>query len=66
MSNTNEAADKSFVTLKNGPMDGIVIPPHEKDRIADGLYVGPGPYYPSYRVKPDSVPLIAEFEGYLR
>ncbi len=66
MNNTNEAADEPFVTLKDGPMDGIIIPRREKDRIVDDLYVGPGPYYPSYRIKTGSVPLIAEFEGYQR
>ena len=66
MNDMTEDGDQPFVTLKNGPMDGVVIPQRDKDRIADGLYVGPGPYYPSYRLKAGSVPLIAEFEGYLR
>jgi len=66
MNDMTNDGDEAFVTLKNGPMDGVVIPRREKDCIADGLYVGPGPYYPSYRVKPGSVPLIAEFEGCLR
>lgn len=66
MNDMTNDGDEAFVTLKNGPMDGVVIPRREKDCIADGHYVGPGPYYPSYRVKPGSVPLIAEFEGCLR
>jgi hypothetical protein len=66
MNDSTEDGDEPFVTLKNGPLDGIVIPRREKDCIVDGLYVGPGPYFPSYRVKAGTVPLIAEFEGYLR
>jgi hypothetical protein len=61
-----EDGDEPLVTLKNGPLDGTVIPQHARGGIADGLYIGPGPYYPSYRVKAGTVPLIAEFEGYLR
>jgi hypothetical protein len=66
MSDTTEDEGEPFVTLKNGPLDGTVIPQNAKDCIVDGLYVGPGPYHPSYRVKTGSVPQIAEFEGYLR
>jgi hypothetical protein len=66
MDDTPEDGGEPFVTLKNGPMDGIVIPRNAKDCVVDGLYVGPGPYYPCYRVKAGSVPQIAEFEGYKR
>jgi hypothetical protein len=66
MSATTEYGGEPFLTLKNGPMDGVVVPQNAKDCIVDGLYVGPGPYYPSYRVKTGSVPQIAEFEGYRR
>jgi len=66
MDDTAEDGAEPFVTLKNGPMDGTVIPHHAKDSIVDGLFVGPGPYYPRYRLKPGSGALIAEFEGYSR
>jgi hypothetical protein len=66
MSDTTEGGGEPFITLKNGPLDGTVIPQNAKDCIVDGAYVGPGPYYPRYRVKVGSVPQIAEFEGCLR
>jgi hypothetical protein len=66
MNDTTEDGDEPFVTLKNGPLDGVVIPQREKHRVTDGRYVGPGPYYPSYRVQDGTDPLIAEFDGYLR
>jgi hypothetical protein len=66
MDDTTEGGEEPFVTLKNGPLDGIVVPQKAKDCVVDGLYVGPGPYYPCYRVKVGSVPQIAEFEGYRR
>lgn len=66
MSDTTQNEREPFITLKNGPLDGARIPESAKDSIVDGTYVGPGPYYPSYRVKVGSVPLIAEFEGCFR
>jgi hypothetical protein len=66
MSDTTIDSREPYVTLKNGPMDGIAIPQNAKDCIMDGVYVGPGPYHPRYRVKTGSIPQIAEFEGYLR
>ena len=63
MDDATEDGGEPFVKLKNGPMDGIVIPQNAKGCVVDGLYVGPGPYY---RVKAGSVPQIAEFEGYKR
>jgi hypothetical protein len=66
MDDTTEAGREPFVTLVGGPMDGVVIAQNARDGIVDGLFVGPGPYYPRYRVRSGSSPQIAEFDGYSR
>jgi len=65
MNDMTDDGDEAFVKLKNGPMDGVVIRRREKDSIADGLYIGPGPYYPRYRVMPGSVSPHCRIRGML-